>query len=45
MKKIILDLAVTSDGFIEGPNRETDWCILDDDIYSSCCIWKRQTFI
>jgi dihydrofolate reductase len=32
MKKIILDLAVTIDGFIEGPNGEIDWCILDDDM-------------
>ena len=32
MKKIILDLAVTLDGFIEGLNGETDWCIMDDDM-------------
>lgn len=32
MKKIILDLAVTLDGFIEGPNGEIDWCILDEDM-------------
>ncbi len=32
MRKIILDLAVTLDGFIEGPNGETDWCILDEDM-------------
>lgn len=32
MKKIILDLAVTLDGFIEGSNGEIDWCILDDDM-------------
>src|SRR5688572_25990570 len=32
MKKVILDLAVTLDGFIEGPNGETDWCIMDDDM-------------
>ncbi|SHH76336.1 dihydrofolate reductase [Chryseobacterium oranimense] len=32
MRKIILDLAVTLDGFIEGPNGETDWCIMDDDM-------------
>lgn len=32
MRKVILDLAVTLDGFIEGPNGETDWCILDDDM-------------
>lgn len=32
MKKVILDLAVTLDGFIEGPNGEVDWCVLDDDM-------------
>lgn len=32
MKKLILDLAVTLDGFIEGPNGEIDWCIMDDDM-------------
>jgi len=32
MKKIILDLAVSLDGFIEGPNGEIDWCIMDDDM-------------
>lgn len=32
MKKIILDLATTLDGFIEGPNGEIDWCIMDDDM-------------
>lgn len=32
MRKIILDLAITLDGFIEGPNGEVDWCILDDDM-------------
>lgn len=32
MKKVILDLAVTLDGFIEGPNGEIDWCIMDDEI-------------
>lgn len=32
MKKIILDLAVTLDGFIEGPNGEIDWCIMDEDM-------------
>lgn len=28
----MLDLAVTLDGFIEGPNGEFDWCIMDDDM-------------
>ena len=32
MRKVILDLAVTLDGFIEGVNGETDWCIMDDDM-------------
>jgi dihydrofolate reductase len=32
MKKIVLDLAVSLDGFIEGPNGEIDWCIMDDDM-------------
>lgn len=32
MRKIVLDLATTLDGYIEGPNGETDWCIMDDDM-------------
>ena len=32
MRKVILDLAVTLDGFIEGSNGEIDWCIMDDDM-------------
>jgi dihydrofolate reductase len=32
MKKVILNLAVTLDGFIEGTNGEIDWCIMDDDM-------------
>lgn len=32
MKKIILDLAVTLDGFIEGSNGEIDWCVMDEDM-------------
>ncbi|MBK0380284.1 dihydrofolate reductase family protein [Mucilaginibacter segetis] len=31
MRKIILNLAVSLDGFIEGPNGEYDWCFTDDD--------------
>ena len=30
MRKVILNLAVSLDGFIEGPNGEIDWCIMDD---------------
>jgi dihydrofolate reductase len=32
MKKVLLNLAVTLDGYIEGPNGEIDWCIMDDDM-------------
>jgi len=31
MRKIILDLAVTLDGFIEGPNGEIDWLEGDEN--------------
>lgn len=31
MRKIILNLAVTLDGFIEGPNGEIDWCNFEPD--------------
>ena len=31
-RRVILDLAVTLDGFIEGPNGEVDWCIMDSEM-------------
>lgn len=31
MRKIILSVAVSLDGFIEGPNGEYDWCFTDQD--------------
>ncbi|EKN66633.1 bifunctional deaminase-reductase domain-containing protein [Neobacillus bataviensis LMG 21833] len=31
-RRIILDLAVTLDGFIEGLNGEVDWCIMDSEM-------------
>ena len=31
MRKVILNLAVSLDGFIEGPNGEFDWCFTDQD--------------
>ena len=31
MRKLILQLAVSLDGFIEGPNGEYDWCLTDQD--------------
>ena len=40
MRKIILQLAVSLDGFIEGPNGEFDWCFTDDD-YGMTGFFKR----
>ena len=31
MRRIILNVAVSLDGFIEGPHGEYDWCMLDQD--------------
>jgi dihydrofolate reductase len=31
-RRIILDLAVTLDGFIEGKNGEIDWCMMDPEM-------------
>ena len=31
MRKIVLQLAVSLDGFIEGPKGEYDWCFTDQD--------------
>ncbi len=32
MRKIIVNLAVSLDGFIEGPNGEYDWCIVEPEM-------------
>src|SRR5213593_4691993 len=34
MRKIILIMSVSLDGYIEGPNREIDWHLVDDDLHS-----------
>jgi dihydrofolate reductase len=31
-RRVLLDLAVTLDGFIEGKNGEIDWCIMDPEM-------------
>lgn len=40
MRKIILQLAVSLDGFIEGPKGEFDWCFTDQD-YGMSSFFKR----
>jgi dihydrofolate reductase len=34
MRKLILMMSVSLDGFIEGPNRELDWQLVDDELHS-----------
>jgi dihydrofolate reductase len=34
MRKVILMMSVSLDGFIEGPNRELDWHMVDDELHS-----------
>ena len=45
MKRIILNLAVTLDGYIEGPNGEIDWCIMDDDMNFDAFIESVDTIL
>src|SRR5688572_21935908 len=40
MRKILLQLAVSLDGYIEGPNGEFDWCFTDQD-YGMSDFFKR----
>jgi dihydrofolate reductase len=34
MRKIILMMSVSLDGFIEGPDRELDWHLIDDELHT-----------
>ena len=34
MRKIILMMSVSLDGFFEGPNRELDWQLVDDELHA-----------
>jgi dihydrofolate reductase len=40
MRKLILGVAISLDGFIEGPNGEYDWCFTDQD-YGLSDFFKR----
>ncbi|MGV3657418.1 MAG: dihydrofolate reductase family protein [Chitinophagaceae bacterium] len=40
MRKVILGLAVSLDGYIEGPDGEYDWCFTDQD-YGMADFFKR----
>jgi dihydrofolate reductase len=34
MRKVVLMMSVSLDGFIEGPNRELDWHLVDDELHT-----------
>ncbi|SHN21795.1 dihydrofolate reductase family protein [Actinacidiphila paucisporea] len=34
MRKIVLMMSVSLDGFMEGPNREIDWHLVDEELHS-----------
>jgi len=34
MRKVILQMSVSLDGFVEGPAREIDWHLVDDELHS-----------
>jgi dihydrofolate reductase len=33
MRKVVLMMSVSLDGYIEGPNREIDWHVVDDELH------------
>ncbi|AZS70600.1 deaminase [Streptomyces lydicus] len=41
MRKIILSLSVSVDGFFEGPDREIDWHLVDDELHQYFNDWLR----
>ncbi|MGB7069570.1 MAG: dihydrofolate reductase family protein [Pyrinomonadaceae bacterium] len=42
MRKVILCLAVSFDGFIEGPNGEIDWIVFDQDAGSALSVFIKE---
>jgi dihydrofolate reductase len=43
MRKVVLNLAVSLDGFIEGPNGEYDWCLTDQDYGMTAFFGRTDT--
>ncbi|MDH6108785.1 dihydrofolate reductase [Kitasatospora sp. MAP12-15] len=41
MRKIVLTMGVSLDGFIEGPNREIDWHRVDEELHQHFNDWLR----
>lgn len=45
MRKILLNVAITLDGFIAGPNGEYDWCFTDEDYGLTAFMQSVDTII
>ena len=45
MPNILLNLAVTLDGFIEGPQGEFDWCLTDQDYGMTAFLARCEAII
>jgi hypothetical protein len=37
MKKVIFQMSVSLDGYVEGPQREIDWHLVDDE-FNACAM-------
>ncbi|WP_161964273.1 dihydrofolate reductase family protein [Chitinophaga flava] len=45
MRKIIFSAAISIDGYMEGPNGETDWCIMDEDMQFNVFLDETDTIL
>lgn len=45
MSRVLLNLAVSLDGFIEGPNGAFDWCLTDQDYGMTAFLKRCDTII
>ena len=56
MGKVVLMLSISLDGYFEGPNREIDWHLVDDEVHTyinetmrdvgaSLVLWHRYSDI
>jgi dihydrofolate reductase len=43
MKKVIFQMSISLDGYIEGPNREIDWHVVDDELKAYAVDTLRAT--
>ncbi len=43
MRKVVYSMMVSLDGFVEGPNRELDWIIIDEEVHTFSNDEARQT--